>query len=800
MNLYAVSIGVAVCFATCCSLCGAAGALPEPQTTSLDGTWHLSVRHRAPGAAWSRPADQGQVGVPGAYLLWDEAPDQETALTLERPFSVPASWRDACAKGAHVLVEFDSVDYRASVEVAGSDGAYREIGGHEGYIGRFAVPLGETMEGTLRVNAWDLREGAGQKPESVARTTLQGVDPTAWGKNPCGILESVRLRLVGPVYMRNAYAATMTPGNPATVRLGAELLLLTKGPAEVSLRYVFLSPRQDTPLLQGSSKVTIDAGAPGRAVQVFEKVSVPGLPAVSGRPPEECRVRIEIERDGRVYDFRDVSLLNQRFSISGKSLERNGKPFFMKAGGSYFATRLPGVKEESSRKAAYFPSSPATEAQAKLVADGILAAGAEWIRFAHHVPGRRVHEAMRASGVMVYQDFPLLWRTDYRKLPQQEILRQFDEFLWRVAAEPAVGVIATHNEPEFENLGPARTTTQKLINSLIARAGEIAPHLMVIGASGGGGTATFPPDSAFPVNDPILDRHAYFASHWTFSFCGYRVIPNRVESLCSSDGRPIIWSEFSGGFLPQHQYLLGLNRKIDESDLPRRFQNKLVYRGRPFTVREAFAVLSAIENDGASRAEAIASAKKLALPENDPQLIKQAKDHFYADRATVHRPGDGDLNVWSKRVCAAWLAAQIYESRIQFHKGGGLCGTVPWDASADLGFPLSVEGLGNNTAQTVADVRGILAASYAPTAVYARPVESGQNLDFVIINDGPAIEGYLKAGKSILSRKVTVRAQSLARETLPRTAPEVSKLSGTVAVLSFSSGGRTLSRYPVVLP
>ncbi len=805
MNTRAIFIGGLMCAAVSRCFAGApAGPWQDTPTLPLDGNWHVSVRHHS-GFARNQEEDLGEVAVPGAYFLPSDTQNQETTLTLQRPFSVPAAWREACAQGSHVLAEFDSVDYRSTVEVAGSDGAYRKLGEHEGYIGRFAFPLGLALEGQLRVTAWDLREGAGQRPEYVARTTLQGIDPTAWGRNPCGILESARLRLVGPVYLRNAYAVTLTPGNPATVRLGAELVPLMKLSGTVSLRCEVLIPGQETPLLQAQSELHVKANEPGRPVHVFKEITVPGLPPVSTASPTACRVRLAVEREGRVSDTREVSLFNRRFSISGTSIQQNGESFFMKGAGSYQATRLLGVKPETFRGMPYVPYGPSARTQSKLVAEGVLAAGAEWIRFAHHVPYREVHEAMRAAGIKIYQDFPLLWRTDYRKLPQQEILRQFDEFLWRVSAEPAVGIVAVHNEPEFESKpGSAdRSMTQRLINALIARTGEIAPHLIVIGASGGYGTAAFPPDREFPINDPVLDRHAYLAPHWEFSFCGYRNIPKRVAALFPDADRPVIWSELAGGFMHQHAYILGLDRSLDEAQLPPQVKAKLVYRGQPLTVRQAFAALAVLDEDDSHKGKRVEEAKRLARPENDPLLIRAGKEHFFADRAALCRPDGGDLNLWSKRVCASWLAAQIYESRLQFLEGRALCGTVPWDSSADIGFPLAVEGYGKNTPQSVKDVRGILAASYAPLAVYARSAGPGGEVSIFVLNDGTAFEGTLElesGGRVVVSRTIRVGAHSVAKENIPRGARPLQGLSGSAATLNLVSERRPLSRYFIVLP
>lgn len=805
MNTRSVLVGGLMCVMVSRSVAdSASGSWQDTPTLPLDGNWHVSVRHHS-GFARNQEEDLGEVAVPGAYFLPSDTQNQETTLTLQRPFSVPAAWREACAQGAYVLAEFDSVDYRSTVEAAGTDGAYRKLGEHEGYIGRFAFPLGPTLEGQLRVTAWDLREGAGQRPEYVARTTLQGIDPTAWGRNPCGIVESARLRLVGPVYLRNAYAVTMIPGEPATVRLGVELVPLAKLSGTASLRCEVLIPGQETPLWQAKVELRGSANDPGRPVHIFKEVSVPGLPPVSTASPKECRVRLAVERDGRVSDMREVSLFNRRFSISGKSLQQNGKAFFLKGAGAYQATRLLGAKPETFRGAPYVPYGPSAKTQSRLVADGVLSAGAEWIRFAHHVPYREVCETMRETGIKIYQDFPLLWRTDYRRLPPQEITRQFDEFLWRVSAEPAVGIVAVHNEPEFESSpgSPDRSATQRLINSLVARAGEIAPHLVVIGASGGYGTAAFPPDREFSINDPVLDRHAYLAPHWEFSFCGYRNIPKRVAALCPDADRPVIWSELAGGFMRQHEYILGLNRSLDESRLPPQVKAKLVYRGKPLTVRQAFAALAVLEEGESHKGRVVEEAKALARPENDPFLIKAGKEHFLADRAVLCRPDDGDMNLWTKRVCASWLAAQIYESRLQFLEGGALCGTIPWDSSADIGFPLAVEGYGKNTAQSVKDVRGILAASYASLAVYARSAGPEGDISVFVLNDGPAFEGMLEleaGGKVVVSRAIRVGAQSIARETIPRGARPLQGLSGSTAVLNLVSDKRPFSRYSIVLP
>jgi len=764
----------------------------------------MSVRYRAPGGDWESAGEAREVAVPGTYYPHFSSEDREVELSFERDVVVPDAWGCHLDNGGRTLVELDSVDYRATVEWISEDGEAAEIGRHEGYLGRFAVDLGGRRKGRLRVKAWDLREGSGEWVESVERTTLQGIDPTGWGINVSGIRESVRLRLTGAVYLRNAFAAAVALGDPATIRFGAELLKVRADQDLDSIRWQVLAG-EEAPGRQGG-EVLAEGSIPAPSLlllqedeaEQFAEVEVPGLP-----PSFRGWARLAVlDFAGVTSDVRVVPLWLRRVDVAGNRLRVDGSETYLKGTGLIGITRLLPVEPGSTPGERYFAHSSSLDERMAAVVEVLRKAHVSWIRPAHHLPLRRFHETWRAGDLLVYQDFPLHWHTDFEALTPGEIRRQFDELLWRVASEPAVGLLATHNEAEIKDPEHADgETVHALIESLMRRAAKLAPHLTTIGSSGSAGTAVFPPDPAFATGDAIVDKHAYFGGHFT-PLMGFRDIPAAVEGIGASDGRPVIWSELGGGWQAHFEYLLGLGDTIVEDDTEAELRRWFVRNGQQYSTRQVYAIVSCRFFERASDADLAACVAEQAVPANDALLIERAREHYFADRAAVTRPADGELQLWRRRITTEWLAAQLYEARIQHLSGGDFAGTIPWDLSVDIGFPAVTVKMSPRAAEAAPDARKAVAAAYAPVAVYARPMKTGEAAEVMVLNDGEEVDATLElsVGGTVLgSKQIVLGAAAVTRPDTSALIGAAEEHPGEIATLRLLLHGELVSSYRLVL-
>lgn len=784
----------------------AAGPWTPPPLTErqapLDGPWRLAARFGQVGGGWGPPVLDEEVQVPGIYYPpWPEG-DQTLQLRYERPLEVPAAWRGAPAGDWHVLLELDSVDYRAAVSLGDAD-----LGSHEGYLGRFALDLGGRTQGTLQVVAEDLRQDF-DVLESVERKTVQGIDPTAWGINVAGILEPVRLRLVGPLYLRNAFAATLRAGDPARVRLAAELVSLRGGPLDATVGYEIVGPAGE--VLAGGEYPAPDVTLqPGEAVAALHDLDLSGLPQ-----GDVLTVRLAARFGERNSDARTASLLNRRVEASGGRLLINGVPTFVKGAGVYFTARLlPKATPED------LPGYEADRALYRQRCEQLAVAtrevGASWVRPAHHVPPRPFHQQMLAGGVLVAQDFPLMWATDYQSLPEDEIMRQLDEWIWRVAAEPAVALVSLHNEAEMRQPDPARLErTQRLLGRMITRVRELAPHLVVVGASGGRSTSRFPPDPDYGVDDDVQDVHNYLNSIWSPLF-GYRELPWAIERLAQSDGRPVLWSELGAVFTEHFAYLILLTDRIVVDDPPgmttlrRIVEDNLVVGETRYSLPQLYAAVSCMKYEQVAAGDLSDCMAEQLATRDDAFLIQRARDYFFADRAQADGPADGEPLVTLMHIAASWLAAQMLEARMIWLRGGELAGYFPWDQPG-LGYPMSLStsrdlsqifGEAADPERWRPGTRALVAAANAPRTLYARTATPGEDVEVFLINDAEETDASVDvaiAGTVLASYPVRLAASAVTPLTVP--AALAAQRSGSVAELRLLVGGQQVSRYSLLLP
>jgi hypothetical protein len=792
-----------------------AGWAPPAQAErqrSLDGSWHLLVRKRVAGAAWGSPLHDGPVQVPGSFYLGREDEELEFQLAFSRRLELPAAWACAPALGFHALAEFDSVDYWATVALDGE-----VLGRHTGYLGRFAVDLGARVSGELQVEASDLRQKmAGVHDASdianatTPRRTVQAVEPSNWGMNVAGILESTRLRLVGPLYLRNAFAATLEAGSPATVRVGAELVALAAGPLEAEVRYELLGPTGAV-VAEGDFVVAAPTLAAGEAHAAVADVAVPSL-------GEATRVRVTVAVAGTVSDLREEAFVRRRVAVQENRLLVDGAPEFAGGPGAYVTARA--LPLDTLDRAADFTGYVADAALLATRSDALGAAvrqtHARWLRLAHFVPVRLVHERLAASGLLLYQDFPLTWLVDWDALDEAEILAQLEEFVWRVSAQPAVAVVALHNEPEVDQTDPRRLQrAQRLIEQMIARTRQLAPQLVVIGSSGGAGTAAFPGDKGYPVDDDLLDVHRYLNSVWNSLF-GYRQIPEAIAELAArGGGRPVLWSEGGAAYDTHLGYLMLLTDEIEPANPPQAaavrasIEGTLIFAGQRLSLREFYAGVSCLFHEGVSRSDLPAVQACIAghvAARDDRLLIERAQDFFFAHRVRALAPPDANPVVTWRRVVADWLATQFFEARIQWLQGGDLVGYLPWD-QAQLGYPMDLLPVTELFAQFAdgtdcrSDTRAIIAAAHAPRAVYVRTLVAGTGAEVLLLNSGVAAEATLKVEVGGVER--TAIAQTIAASsvtTLTLSAASLAPLRGEVVELRLELPDGAPTSYRIYVP
>ncbi|GMV42536.1 MAG: hypothetical protein AMXMBFR64_42520 [Myxococcales bacterium] len=731
---------------------GAADPCPAgvPRTVSLDGLWSATYRQEE-GVDYfdsAEPHALGSVAVPGWLLPYDRFPKAQLAgqVAYERDLTWPVEWACAPPPGTQVIVELESADYQSVVLLDGV-----ELGRHRGYIGSFSAPVPWGSPGRIEVLVQDFVHDVDHwgGMERFRHRTVQGADEGGWGVNPVGLPGSVRLRLVGPVSLPHLYAAPVSREGSATrVRVGleAEGSYELEG-AKVTADITLTAPSGGT-LLTESRQATLDGD--GRA-RLLVEVVVEGLADVPVGGTEEATVEVTLRHEGRVSDVRTTPLVNRRVRLVGSSLEVNEERHFARGAATYHGLRL------APFSGPYAPMTYASVEEllpryAALLGEA-RAVGAQWLRPAHHVPDPAFLRAARAAGFLLYQDFPLHWNTSVGVGTKFDITREFTEFLWRVAAEPAVAIIAIHNEAEIGETNAAELAwCRSLIGSLMGVAQEIAPHLVVIGCSGCGGTAVFPPDPAWSLDEALADRHAYFGSWWQ-PWDGYGDLPARVEGLAEGP-LPVLWSELGNGWTKHFAYLAALEDTLEPASPPPLVALRAEIEGwleapngTSLTLRQFYAALWCLRENGVSLPRVPACVAEVA-PGPDAELIAFAKAHFLGDRPAVEGDPKDPASVGAL-VAAHWLASQVFEARWQWAQGAGFLGVLSWERPEN-GYPFSTPAPERVPSAAVERSRAIVAAANAPVAAALRLV--GGQVEARVVNDeGPrTLTLRLAAGDDVL--------------------------------------------------
>lgn len=441
----------------------------SPTTTSLDGTWlfrpdptrrgelypeQLHYSH-APDARWSEPgSDRSRwqtITVPG---LWTRQGHAELECGWYRlDFANPG-------KGGLATLVFEGVDYFADVWL---NGEY--LGSHEGYLGRFSFDIADLLQSenvlVVRVDSpWDVpgHEHEIGQMKTMFRGALERWDMNDPDSKPAGIWASVRIDHAGTIRIANA-SVTAQPqalppqGDPDTpVQLSGQIAVTANGLGNGIIRYTIspigfegTSVCGEVPVtLTGSERATVldfhipdarlwwtwDLGTPNRYEIIIELV---------------CN-RVLSDRHVITTGFRQIDI------GAGWSLRLNGLPFYQRG-----ANYLSDIDLSTMTRARY-------DADAAL----FKAANLNTVHPFAVVEAESFYDACDATGLLVYQDFPIWMMSSPDSGTVRAALRQFDDMLVRLGQHPSIAIWNMGSQPSVANF-------EKLCSALVRHARQKDP-------------------------------------------------------------------------------------------------------------------------------------------------------------------------------------------------------------------------------------------------------------------------------------------------------------------------------------
>jgi hypothetical protein len=652
------------------------------KTFPLSGKWTMRIRRRGPNG-WSAQSTPQTVDVPGFYRPAVDETVTATELELSRTLPALASWHSLLHDGEHqLLLELDGVDYEAELMLVDAAGQKTPLGGHVGLFGRFFVRLpADALAGDKELvvivrDVHDYKLDFDQLVATPAFSLQWGEDRSAL--NRMGIVEPCRLRLVSKATLKNGYVATLRPGQNPTLFYAAEIVALEKNTTVDALAYQIVDPREPKRILASGQFALNEPFDENGKLEIVRQATVSGLPFDAQRP-RTLQATLRLLAAGRVIDERHVYFFNRRFATENARLLENGKRAFLAGAGLHLGFHIASfgtaAVHHELKRGLYVANNAALATRYQTLVQSIRQTGARLVRPAHLLPPAAFFREARAQQLLVYQDFGLTFKTDYARLPEREIERQLDEFLWTVCRYPALTILALHNEAAPAGPTPA------LLSRLVARAKKRAPHLVIVANSGGLGTAVFPPPPANTqqqLDDHSADFHAYLGHYWQPTV-GHHNLLDKLEEIAElarpSAGKVIGWSELSSGW-PEHYALL--------LQLP---DSGNVLARVPFTVPLGSSSLSLAQFYALLYCKHVLAAKdllgcattltKTAL--NDDRLVQFAKRFYFANRHHVLEKNSASSREIAWRFSADWLVTQLFESRLAYLQGKRWAYITPWE-------------------------------------------------------------------------------------------------------------------------
>jgi len=276
----------------------------------LNGTWDFAIGYPVTGETRGLPRGEGfdkQILVPFAPespLSGVGYPYFMDAVWYKRTFTVPPDWA-----GGHLLLNFEAVDYRATVWVNG-----RLAGGHDGGYTPFSLDITEFVkpgDNLLVVRAADdVRSGL--QPAGKQSTRLSSY--SCFYRRTTGIWQSVWLEPVPETYIVRYEVLPDAANGSALVRV-----FFDSAPAGGTVHVEVI--------LNGTPQASLSKKA-DRAVAFDVKLKDVALWDV-GRS-QLYDLKLKYERDGRVADALSGYFGLRSVEDRGRSIYLNGRPVFLR--------------------------------------------------------------------------------------------------------------------------------------------------------------------------------------------------------------------------------------------------------------------------------------------------------------------------------------------------------------------------------------------------------------------------------------------------------------------------------------
>ncbi len=693
----------------------------EPTTrVDLSGEW--DVRAGSSGGYCKRY-------VPG---VWDTGLKKTETYYYSR--TVEVSPEDA---DKHAFVRFGGVDYACTV--SWDD---KVLGSHEGYFQPFWFDVGQLGGGhrlALEVtDPWEEPDGFDGWDGHIPKSTLQGVDPIAWGHNLAGVWRPVEV-IIGDVFIHRvscryfpseslARLELEVVSNPARLPIALTASASLVPPSDSGAGGA-LTAEQRTALVRPVTRLTIS-------------ISIPSPALWSPDSPATYAATVNLIAGGRIIDSarREVGFKN--VEIEGQHILVNGKPVFFRGLADYRFLRTFPIGAPSGYPAggdpdAYYPlRSEEVYSRCAQFVRLLKEANCNIVRVPHFVMPEEFYEAADRLGLFVYNDFPLHWKHDLREMSPEWILDQFESFIWGLSPHPSAIIIACSNEFTSTPADVGIALLKKMLS--VARSWD--PTALLIGNSGAEGLSSWDwPNGAYgePLDDDIADYHRYVSPR--------RGDPHPITSLANYIGRVF-------------------DRAADRSPF------------KPFFFSE-FAVKLPREEEAL-----FDSTDRLALGEDSGRPRSELEDEWtslfgewisFARLLELRHPVRTVLSAY-------WRQVQILEFRRRWDTGAAGC-TV-WHSGSllkDLETPSPVS-------------YDLIRAAYAPIALYARTrrIEDGSEVLVWVINDRPIGRCTLEV-TGHASRQLTLDEPGVRLESY------VVREAGPVTV-DLKEGARTLATYVAV--
>lgn len=389
------------------------------RAVDLGGTWRVvraddDVRRTAIGIDVD-DADWAEIDVPGHWRHHPAFVDNDDPLLYRRRFSLPAP-----ATGTRRWVTLDGIFYQADVFL---DGAY--LGDPEGYFlpHTFDITalsrIGDEHVLAVEVACAPQRSHRGRRNITGLFQHWDGID-REW--NPGGLWRTVRVYDTGPVRI-DRFRLLCRDVNEIRAHLLCNVRLDSDAPRHALVRTAVdgvVVAEHERRLARGTNEV-------GWGVDVAD----PALwwPRALGDQPLTT-VTVEVVVDGESSDRRSRRTGLRHVAWNNWTCSVNGEPIFLK-GANLLPTRAALAE--------------ATDAEMRRDVELAVETGLDALRVHAHVAPDAIYDAADELGVLLLQDFPLLW--GHARSVRGQAVRQAEAAVDRLGHHPSIVQWNAHDDP-----------------------------------------------------------------------------------------------------------------------------------------------------------------------------------------------------------------------------------------------------------------------------------------------------------------------------------------------------------------